>query len=209
MKGKYATKAINRAAATDNEVIAQLRLSLAEVRQEKTQLLVELNTAKAKLSSEVHRLVAQSVSNELESLAAEREKLQSKTKADKREAAELLMKFIADWIQRLEKRFGDDGALLPSHLFGGSSANGYRAPWDLISILELLDNKNGGALLADLFDEICHDDSYKHRRNARRRSARRVASDMNLKAGSLVKRTEGLLMRLSNNFEADLSVVNK
>jgi len=208
MKGKYATKAINRAAATDNEVIAQLRLSLAEVREEKTQLLVELNTAKAKLSSEVHRLVAQSVSNELESLAAEREKLLSKTKADKREAAELLMKFIADWIERLEKRFGDDGALLPSHLFGGDSS-GYRAPWDLISILELLDNKNGGALLADLFDEICDDDRYKHRRNARRRSARRVASDMNFKAGLPVKQIEKLLMRLSNNFEADLNVVDK
>lgn len=182
-RGKYASKAMNRAAAVDNEVIVELRAKLAAVEQERTKLVVALNNANRKLTSEVGALVTKAVQVERESLAEQHEQLRAELAAERKKAAELLVRFVREWIDELEDRFGSDKGILPSRLFGGKVGSSELVDWDLVSLLELLDNDNGGALIARLFSELksCKDDPDPHGRAARRRSARRVADDIRWK----------------------------
>lgn len=71
MKGKYATKAINRAAATDNEVIADMRDKLDESNRENVALREQVAVLNGKLGRSVTREAAQLAQEEIESLRAE------------------------------------------------------------------------------------------------------------------------------------------
>jgi len=70
MKGKYATKAINRAAATDNEVIADMRGKLDESQRETIALRDQVEVLNGKLKRSVTREAAQLAQQEIESLHA-------------------------------------------------------------------------------------------------------------------------------------------
>ena len=71
MKGKYATKAINRAAATDNEVIADMREKLEQLNRENFALREQVAVLNAKLGRSVTREAAKLAQQEVESLRAE------------------------------------------------------------------------------------------------------------------------------------------
>ena len=71
MKGKYATKAINRAAATDNEVIVEMREKLDESTRENVALREQVAVLNGKLTRSVTREAAQLAQQEIESLRAE------------------------------------------------------------------------------------------------------------------------------------------
>lgn len=71
MKGKYATKAINRAAATDNEVIADMREQLERSNRENCALREQVAVLNAKLGRSVTREAAKLAQQEVESLRSE------------------------------------------------------------------------------------------------------------------------------------------
>jgi hypothetical protein len=71
VKGKYAAKAINRTAAVDNEVIADMRAKLEESRRENLALRDEVVVLNGKLNRSVTREAAQLAQQEIESLRAE------------------------------------------------------------------------------------------------------------------------------------------
>jgi hypothetical protein len=71
MKGKYATKAINRAAATDNQVIADLRQKLEQSDRENSGLRGRVAVLNAKLSRSVTREAAKLAQQEVQSLRSE------------------------------------------------------------------------------------------------------------------------------------------
>jgi hypothetical protein len=71
MKGKYATKAINRAAATDNEVIADMRERLEQLNRQNFALREQVAVLNAKLGRSVTREAAKLAQQEVESLRSE------------------------------------------------------------------------------------------------------------------------------------------
>jgi len=146
-KGKYAAKASNRAAAIDNEVIADLRHRLADADAENTRLNVELDATRRRITGEVNRRVDAAMRDERKAVVAERDEAAVQFAAFKIEAADALMAMLREWYDGLVSTLGTD-QVFPADLFsvyGGDS--------DLLRILELLDNDNAGARLHQFFKD--------------------------------------------------------
>jgi hypothetical protein len=108
MKGKYAARAANRAAAFDNDVIADLRQQLADTKADNGKLVLKLNDETAANNGRIVRAVNEQVTAQTASIraaiAAEREQMTARLN----EAADEVVDVLVAQLDAIVNQFGDD-----------------------------------------------------------------------------------------------------
>ncbi len=180
-KGKYAAKAANRAAATDNEVIVELRRKLAEAQKERDSLQAELDATLRRMDGEVNRRVDVGTVQERlrmqQTLDAAQEEVRERLDA----ASEELVEFVRNWTEVLEEQYGADSEFLPRSAF--RTLDDTSGP-SFLRLLDMLGVQKAGQTMDRAFrlEEHGRGGFGTPQRTLRRRSPKSVSQDLKLSA---------------------------
>lgn len=169
-KGKYAARAANRLVQTDNELIVELRSKLAVAEADRDRLDNALKVERRQRESEIARRVADGTKAELDNLAVAADALSADLKVWKSEVADELLDFLGWWSDGLIEMYGTEKVIPCDIMMGDRNGPG------LLHLLELVDSEGAGERLSQYFAKHT-DDQAGWSREARRRSARRIAKD--------------------------------
>lgn len=173
-KGKYAAKALNRAASVDNEVIVDLRRQIAEMATQRDAALEAASTLRSNFHSEVLAAVDETITRERQSLSDEREALLAAVDELHADAAREITEILSDTVRSIRLTHGDDAAFPPCLLTGVES----RSP-SITRLYGILGVKSeAGALLERILDagEVFKDKGQRRARS--RRSISRLEADL-------------------------------
>lgn len=177
-KGKYAAKAINRAAATDNEVIVDLRRKLSEAEAQRDSLASELDATRRRMTGEVNRRVDSATADERARMREALDTSEEDVRTRMGSVSDELLSFVREWCEALERWAGEDfevipaGALRPVDDTSGPS---------LLRILNKLGvQKAGQAMSYALRTEYRRGEFGTPARDLRRRSTKDLSRDLKL-----------------------------
>lgn len=108
-RGKYGARAVNRAAAVDNDVIASLREKLAAAQLELNACKQQLHETESSFHAEVRRAVAQEISTERTAMGAQLEALSDEAVSAKRAIAEEVTALMVETLCIFDERLVELG----------------------------------------------------------------------------------------------------
>ena len=140
--GKYAARAANRAAALDNEVIADLRAKLAAAQTERDRLAGELEAQRRRATGEVNRRVDAAMAAERAATVTAREREAVELAQWKHDVAADVIEVAAAWVRGLRNNLGDDAEVIPASMFGPTDTEGP----NLLRVLGMLLGEDTGGM---------------------------------------------------------------
>jgi hypothetical protein len=144
VKGKYAAKAANRAAAVDNELAAELRGKLADATAENRELRAQLANEQSRrhgtLLAEIEQRSRAAIEESRNAAAAQLTEMQERLD----EAADLVAEFIRDWRLVILEKYGENAPVFPARLFLATPDSN---PASLLGIFQKLSPQRAGQLV--------------------------------------------------------------
>lgn len=173
-KGKYAARAVNRAAAIDNDVIVELRAKLAAAEADRDRLAGELDAQVRRVTGEVNRRVDAAMRDERAAMAAAHDQEVAALAAFKAEVADEVVDMVDSIKDGYAYQIGEMGGeyRVPAALINPMDSGGP----SLLRVLDMLDVDHAGQIMEQLSTA---DGASDWSREERRRSARRMSRALN------------------------------
>lgn len=194
-KGKYAARAANRLAQTDNEIIVGLREKLAALETERDALTNELADIKATINSRVLAGTATATESERQRLAEESVTRQSQMEETLKGAAYEVADVLIDITRMLREHFDAADIRFPSAIIN-DQASEYPSLVRMFAVLGV--GTEAGSLLESILEAA---DTFKGDKGARRRRRRtvgRLQSDLRFNRSRSFKRDLVNNMKVAN-----------
>lgn len=180
-KGKYAARALNRAASLDNEVIVDLRGQLKAAKDTNAELASELSRMKSEFNSRLIRAVAKETEGERLQLRDQIQSGLAKQTAAMTEAADQIAGVLAEIFGVLYEKYGSEESFVPNVVT--NHIDGHEGP-SLLRVFNLLDSDRAGVFMDRIMTyngKYVYPDSQPTagaNRRRKRRSARDIDRDM-------------------------------
>ena len=191
-KGKYAARAVNRAASIDNDVIVQLRRDLSNASTERDRALADLAVLRSSMNSRLLAASDAALADERARIAQDRSDLLEDIDELHRDAAREITAIMMEVVRTLRHQLGDEGGF-PSSLLEDSNSK-FPSITRLYALLGVKDS--AGNLLEQICDagEVFKGEG--HRRTRARRSLSRMEGNLRQNRNLHNRSREALLYEL-------------